>query len=378
LKKIALVSNTGWSLYNFRKNLMTALLAEGYEVIALSPADEYTARLHVRHIPVDISRKGTNPLGELSLMAELEKIYREENIDGVLHFTTKPNIWGTWAAARVSRRRKRPVFVVNNIAGLGIGFAKKGPVRWILENLYRFSQRNAGRIFFQNPDDFEMFQSARLVPGERIALLPGSGVDLKAFPFIPLTEKGDGEVSFVMSARLLKEKGVVEYVLAAERVKKLYPHITFRLLGKPDPGNRTSVSEAELEEWVNAGIIEWIPWSDDVARVLSASDCIVLPSYYREGTPRSLLEGMALGRPLITADSPGCRETVIPGRNGYMVEPRSVESLEMALLEYIRVPFHVKESLSRESRKIAEERFDEKIVINRYINIIDTLSGEVL
>ncbi len=374
-RKIALVSNTGWSLYNFRRNLMIALQGKGYDVIAVSPADEYTGKLPVRHIPVVVSRKGINPLGELRLKEALQEIYRQENVDYVLHFTTKPNIWGTLAAASLSKKKK--IGVINNIAGLGIVFAKKGPVRFILENLYRFSQGKADRIFFQNPDDWDMFKAARLVPAEKTALLPGSGVDIELFPYTALPGAKDRLV-FIMSARLLKEKGVCQYVAAARSIRKDYPLITFQLLGKPDPGNRTSVTQDEIDHWVKDGTVEWIPWSDNVPELLGKADCVVLPSYYREGTPRSLLEGMAMGRPLITADSPGCRETVVEGVNGYLVEPKSIESLEKALRSFISLESEEREKMSRESRKLAEERFDEKIVISRYLNTLDLLEEDVV
>ena len=375
-KKVAVVSNTGWSLYNFRRNLMTALEGKGYEVVAVSPADEYTDKLPVRHIPITVSRKGINPLGELRLKKELQYIYRQEKIDYVLHFTTKPNIWGTLAAGSLSREKK--IGIINNIAGLGIVFAKKGPVRFILENLYRFSQRKADRIFFQNPDDWDMFKAARLVPSEKTALLPGSGVDLELFPYADLPSEEINSLVFIMSARLLKEKGVCQYVDAALHLKNDYPHIKFQLLGKPDPGNKTSVTQDEIDSWVKEGIVEWIPWSDNVPELLRKADCVVLPSYYREGTPRSLLEGMAMGRPLITADSPGCRETVVDGVNGYLVEPKSIESLEKALRRFISLESEERGDMSRESRKLAEERFDEKIVISRYLNTLKHLEERVV
>ncbi|MDC7223536.1 MAG: glycosyltransferase family 4 protein [Spirochaetales bacterium] len=374
MKKIAIVSNTGWSLYNFRQNLMKALMSEGYEVVALSPVDEYTERLPVRHIPLDISRKGINPLGELKLMSSLKSIYKEEHVDYVLHFTTKPNVWGTLAAHSVKKTGK--IGIVNNIAGLGIVFAKKGPVRFILENLYRFSQSKADRIFFQNPDDHGLFTKAHLVPPSRADILPGSGVDLEKFPYIPLEEKDSQSLSFIMSARLLKEKGVVEYVQAAAEIKKRYPRVKFTLLGKVDRGNKTSVTEGELKEWVEEGIVEWIPWSDKVSEEIRKADCVVLPSYYREGTPRSLLEGMALGRPIITTDSPGCRETVEEGVNGFMVEPRSVESLVSAFDSYLSLEPKERHSMSLAARRRAEEKYDEKIVIRRYINTLNLIEEE--
>ncbi|MDC7221312.1 MAG: glycosyltransferase family 4 protein [Spirochaetales bacterium] len=362
------MSNTGWSLFNFRKNLIEALVEKGNDVIAISPSDEYTSQLPVRHIPLDISRKGINPLGELKLVKQLKEIYLQEKVDVVLHFTTKPNVWGTIAASLIGKK-KRPL-VINNIAGLGIVFAKKGPVRLILENLYRFSQSRANKVFFQNPDDYGLFTTKGLVPKDKTAILPGSGVDLKRFPHVPLEKRKGSELSFIMSARLLKEKGVVQYVEAARSLKKEFPQLSFLLLGKVDPGNKTSVSQAELDSWVKEGIIEWISWSDNVSELLRRADCVVLPSFYREGTPRSLLEGMALGRPIITTDSPGCRETVDHGINGYMVEPRSTEALKKALRDFINLSEEERDSMAFASRKKAEEKYDENIVINCYISTI--------
>jgi glycosyltransferase involved in cell wall biosynthesis len=373
LSKIAIISNTGWSLYNFRMNLMKALQAEGHEIIAISPSDEYTDRLPVRHVSLDISRKGINPLGELKLMSELRRIYKAEKVDCVLHFTTKPNVWGTLAASGINKK-KRPI-IINNIAGLGIVFSKKGPVRFILENLYRFSQSKADRIFFQNPDDFDLFTKLGLVPKDLSHLLPGSGVDLDRFPYIPLKDKKGEELSFILSARLLKEKGVEQYIQAAEILRKEYPSLRFTLLGKADPGNKSSVTQDELDDWIKKGIIEWISWSDNVSELLRDADCVVLPSYYREGTPRSLLEGMALGRPIITTDSPGCRETVDHEVNGFMVESRSVESLLTTIRSFINLSFEERQAMSLASRKKAEEVFDEKIVLDSYINSLELLKG---
>ena len=350
---------------------MTALLEEGHEVIAVSPSDEYIPKLPVRHVPLEISRKGINPLGELNLMKTLRNIYSAEHIDAVLHFTTKPNVWGTLAAAGM-KKGKRPL-IINNIAGLGIVFARKGPVRFVLENLYRYSQSKADRIFFQNPDDFAMFTEKGLTPLSISDQLPGSGVDLNHFPFVPLYDREGKELSFIMSARLLKEKGVCQYVEAADILKKEYPGLSFTLLGKVDPGNKTSVTQEELDDWIDKGIIRWIPWSDNVSKLLRETDCVVLPSYYREGTPRSLLEGMALGRPLITTDSPGCRETVTDGKNGYLVPPRSTEALAEAMKSYLLLSRDERIRMSQASRKMAEEKFNEKIVIGRYINTLKLL-----
>jgi glycosyltransferase involved in cell wall biosynthesis len=365
--RVALVINTSWNIWNFRRGLVRALQAAGHEVLAIAPPDAYSDRLEselgCRYVPILMENKGTNPLKDAQLTRRFVAVYKRERPDVVLHFTIKPNIYGTLAA------RIAGVPSINNVSGLGTVFIVENLVSKVARGLYRLAFQFPHKVFFQNNDDRELFIRYGLIKPALTGLVPGSGVDLARFRPAPATEKAPDEpFTFLMVARVLYEKGIVEYFEAAKQVRAALPAgaVRFQLLGSLDEAGGVGVPRATFEQWLGAGAIDYLGTSDDVAAHLHRADCVVLPSY-REGTPKTLLEAAACGKPLVTTDVPGCRETVQNGRNGYLCQVRDATDLADKLLTVAQLPPARLAALSAASRQLAEEKFDEQLVLRQYL-----------
>jgi glycosyltransferase involved in cell wall biosynthesis len=284
----------------------------------------------------------------------------------VLHFTIKPNIYGTLAA------RLAGVPSINNVSGLGTVFLIENLVSKVARGLYRLAFRFPHKVFFQNNDDRELFIRYGLIRPARTGLVPGSGVDLARFRPQPASEKAAAApFIFLMVARVLYEKGIVEYFAAARQVRAaLGPgQVRFQLLGALDEAGGVGVPRATFEQWLAEGLIDYLGTSDDVAAHLHRADCVVLPSY-REGTPKTLLEAAACGKPLITTDVPGCRETVQNGYNGYLCQVRSAPDLADKLLAVAQLPPARLAAMGAASRQLAETKFDEQLVLREYLQAV--------
>ncbi|RYY18858.1 MAG: glycosyltransferase family 1 protein [Cytophagaceae bacterium] len=365
--RVAVVLNTSWNIWNFRRGLVQALRAAGHEVLAIAPPDDYSGRLAselgCRYVPILMENKGTNPLKDAQLTRRFLKIYRREQPDVVLHFTIKPNIYGTLAA------RLAGVPSINNVSGLGTVFLIENLVSKVARGLYRLAFRFPRKVFFQNNDDRELFIRYGLVRPERTGLVPGSGVDLQRFRPQPAAEKAaSAPFTFLMVARVLYEKGIVEYFEAARQVRAALGagRVRLQLLGSIDEAGGVGVPRATFEEWLADGPIDYLGTSDNVAEHLLRADCIVLPSY-REGTPKTLLEAAACGKPLVTTDVPGCRETVQNGHNGYLCQVRSADDLAAKLLAMAQLPAARLAAMGAASRQLATEKFDEQLVLHEYL-----------
>lgn len=360
MRRLAIISNQAFSLVNFRGYLIRELVAAGVEVYALAPDYDDRFRGEVRSlgaVPVDFSlaRVGMNPLRDGLDLLRLTNLLRRIRPDATLGYFIKPVIYGTLAAwlARVPRR-----FAL--IAGLGFVFTPSSDhesfrrlvLRHGVMRLYQFALQRADTVFFQNDDDKSLFVRLGIVSERTAVRVNGTGVNLDEWPAQPPHVE---PLTFLLAARLLREKGIVEYAEAARRVKRRYPNVRFVLLGGLDP-NPGGLTQSEVEGWVREGLLEW-PGHVDVKPWLAQTSVYVLPSYYREGVPRSTQEAMAMGRPVITTDAPGCRETVEHGRNGFLVPVRDPRALAEAMLRFIEQPELI-ESMGRESRRMAEERFD--------------------
>ena len=321
MKKIAIVVNDSWAAYNFRFDLGLALKKNGYEVIFVSPYSLYSEKIKevFAYVDVELSAKGKNPFKELQTIYNFYKIYRKITPDIILHYTIKPNIYGTFAASALG------IPTINNIAGLGTLFINQNFVTKIAKWLYKFSQKRATKVFFQNNDDFNIFVTEKLVEKDKCDVLPGSGVDIKRF--VPVDKENDDFFRFLIVSRMLWTKGIGEYVDAAEIIKNKYKNIEFQLLGFLDVQSPMAISKVQMDIWESSGIINYLGTSDDVRIEISKADCMVLPSYYREGTPRTLLESASMGKPIITTDNVGCRDVVDNGINGYLCKVRNAEDL---------------------------------------------------
>jgi len=366
--RIAIVINTSWNIFNFRYSLVKALLAEGHEVIAVAPKDSYSQRLieaGCTFVPVPME-KGTNPFKDLQLTWRLYNTYKQIKPDVVLHYTIKPNIYGA-IAAHFSK-----VPAINNVSGLGTVFIVKDHISAIALKLYKYSFRFPAKVFFQNEDDRTLFLRHDLVASDKTDVLPGSGIDLKRFR-PALTFKRQQPFTFLKIARVLYEKGIVEYIEACKLVKKRHPEVKCQLLGLVDERSRSGIKREKLDEWLATGVIEYLGTTDDVAPVIEQADCVVLPSY-REGTPRTLLEAAAMGKPLIATNVPGCREVVQDGVNGLLCRVRSAEDLAAKMLHMLYLPALKLQEMGRQSRMIAETRFDDRLVIEKYLKAINEVT----
>lgn len=359
MRRLAIISNQAFSLVNFRGYLIRELVAAGIEVHALAPDYDDRFRAAVRAlgaVPMDFSlvRTGMNPLRDGLDLLRLTNLLRRIRPDATLGYFIKPVIYGTIAAWLAGVPRRYAL-----IEGLGYVFTESGAKEswrrvvlcWIVSALYRAALKRAERVFFLNDDDISEFVEKGIVDQDKTVKLGGIGVDLDEWRPLPPSMQ---PLTFLLAARLLREKGIVEYAEAARRVKRRYPNIRFVLLGGLDP-NPGGLTQSEVEEWVREGLLEW-PGHVDVKPWLAQTSVYVLPSY-REGVPRSTQEAMAMGRPVITTDAPGCRETVEHGRNGFLVPVRDPRALAEAMLRFIEQPELI-ESMGRESRRMAEERFD--------------------
>lgn len=362
--RVAIVANTSWYLYNFRRNLMNALRTDGHEILAIGPEDDYAGRLREEgyaHMAVPFFGGSINPVREARTVVALSAALRRWKAGLVLSFTPKGNIYSGLTA------RWLGVPFVPNISGLGRAFIRPSPVTHLVRVLYRATLAGAPTVFFQNDDDRDAFVRSGLVNPQRAVRLPGSGVDLAHFR--PPSTEEEGPFIFLLVARLLWDKGIGEYVQAARRIRKLRPDVRFELLGFVGIDNPAAVPRAELDAWVKEGVIQYLGATDDVRPHLARAHCVVLPSY-REGLPRSLLEAAAMARPIVTTDAPGCRDTVEDGRTGFLCRPRDANDLEKKMLRMLDLPAHERRRMGLRGRAKMVREFDERLVIEAYRTVI--------
>lgn len=368
--KVVISANTSWYIYNFRKNTILKLMEIGCSIIVLSPEDEYSKmlidELGVDFYDIKIDQGGMNPIKDILTFISFCKFFSSKSANVSLHFTPKNNIYGTLSAKLFG------VKVVNNIAGLGILFINEGLKSKIARFLYKISQRFADKIFFQNEDDRKLFLLHGMAKEEVTDRLPGSGADLSRFTVVPAID--DGVTRFLLIARMLYDKGVGHYVEAARILRAKYGGaVEFNLLGFLDVNNPSAVTKEQMQEWVSEGVVNYLGISDSVETEIAKSDCVVLPSFYREGVPKSLLEAGAMGKPIVTTDNVGCRETVDDGVNGFLCEPRSTASLVFQLDRIITMGHQSRISMGLLSRQKIENEFDEKIIIAKYLEAIKSV-----
>lgn len=367
---IVFCANSAWNLYNFRLPLMKSLAQRGFRVTAVAPSDEYAEKIRTAGFEfhaLNLSRKSTNLLTDLKTLKMLRKLYKKLAPDVVCHFTIKPNIYGTVAAAKLG------IPVVNNISGLGTVFITHSPVTRLVKFLYRYSQRKASKVFFQNSDDQTEFIRHALVPGEISGVLPGSGIDLNQYR-VEKNGELESEVRstcrFLLIGRILRDKGVLEYFDAAKIITAERRDARFMLLGPIDENNHTGIDHSTLEALLQPGAVEYRGETDDVRSFIAAADCIVLPSY-REGTPRTLLEAAAMGKPLVATDVPGCRQVVNDGVNGYLCSPYSSESLAGAIRKILQLTPAERRQMGLKGREKMEREYDQQLVFDAYRRAIE-------
>ena len=367
---VLITANSAWNIWNFRKPVVEALLRDGNSVSVLAPWDEKAAQLEqlgCRFQPLEMSVKGMNPFEDLQLERRFKRIFRRAGADVILSYTIKNNIYGARAA--------RPLGIpfVPNVTGLGTAFLSNWLLQSITEQLYRRSFKSVPTVFFQNEDDQGLFLDHKLVRPDQAHLLPGSGIDLAFFETAPMPAADKAPV-FLMIGRLLRDKGVTEFVDAARRIKTRHPTARFQLLGATDAKNRSAIDASTLQKWLNEGVVEYLGTTDDVRHAIEDASCVVLPSY-REGAPRALIEAAAMARPLIATDVPGCRSVVDHGVSGLLCEPRNAQSLADSIETMLGLSPAERTAMGHAGRAKMERAFGHDIVVEAYRSVISRISS---
>lgn len=358
--KVLVLASLAYSLVNFRGPLLRQMVAEGHEVIACAPDEDretiaQLTAMGVRFRTMPMDRTGTNPVRDLATLLAMIQIVRAEAPDVILAYTQKPIVYGG-IAARLAGGRARFFAMVS---GLGHVYSDDHTASWggamlrgVTSLLYRFAIMRAAGIFVFNTDDADKMREHGIAGRDRrIVQVPGSGIDTVEFAHVPIP---DGPPVFLLVARLMRNKGIVEFIEAAAAVRIEHPGARFQILGRPEPGPAGFATE-EIAVWRERGI-EYLGATRDVRPCLARSSVFVLPTYYREGLPRTILEAMATGRPIITTDMPGCRETVVPGENGLLVPARDIPALARAMAQLAADPVRVR-SMGAHSRQLAQQHF---------------------
>jgi glycosyltransferase involved in cell wall biosynthesis len=367
-KRIVLSSNTAFSLYNFRLHLMRALKEKGYEVIAVSPEDGKYSELLKKEFSFfavkRLDRKGTNPIKDLKLFFEYFLLFRKLKPDLVINFTIKPNIYGSISAGLLG------IPSISVITGLGYVFIRESWLTKFVKLLYWLAFRFNRAVVFLNSEDLN---TLRNISKEKSFLIESEGVNIKHFNPELCKEAKKDEFTFLFVGRLLTDKGIYELIRAFEKLKKENLKVKLAIVGSPDEGNPNSVSKGELEKWVKEGLIEWHGFQEDVRPFYCMADCVVLPSYYREGIPRVLLEAMAMEKSIITTDAPGCRNVCVDGVNGFLVKPKDVESLYLAMKKAVEMGQEKLRKMEKKGREIVEGRYEISKIVNKYAKIVEEI-----
>ncbi len=368
VKKIAIFANTSWNIYNFRLNLIKSIVINNFEVVLIVPDDKYIQKIIEEKISCKIiclshlQKESINPWNDIKLVFEIRKVLMKEKVDLVLTYTIKPNIYTNFATVYTD------IKTINTVTGLGYTFLKKNLTSYVVKLLYKISFLRSNTIVFQNSDDRDLFVAKNLVKKEKTEIVYGSGINTELIQ--PL--KNDHifpVIKFLFIGRILKHKGIVELIEASKLVIEKNPKLVINIIGCMD-SNPSSVSVNELQNMIGGNPnIKYHGHKENVIEWLYNSDVIVLPSY-REGLPKVIIEALSVGKPVIVTDTAGCRETVIDGKNGYLVEVKSIESLVKAMDKISNLSQDSLIKMGKASRQLAVEKFDDKIVIGSYLNLI--------
>ena len=367
---ILITVNAAWNIFNFRLPLVEALTGDGHRITVLAPPDDTVPeleRLGCRVRPLEMSVKGLNPLEDLKLQRRFSRIFLEEHPDAILSYTIKNNIFGARAA------KMAHVAFLPNVTGLGTAFLSGKLLQTVTEQLYRRSFSTLPVVFFQNEDDRDLFLDRRLVREYQARLLPGSGIDLQRFAPAPMHAPEEPPV-FLMIARLLRDKGVLEFVEAARMVKARHPQARFQLLGAVGSKNRSAIDRLTVEAWAAEGVVEYLGTTADVRPAIAAASCVVLPSY-REGAPRTLIEAAAMARPLIATDVPGCRAVVDRDVSGFLCDARDAESLASAMERFLSLAYEAQQAMGAAGRAKMEREYDQALVVDAYRAALDIIAS---
>lgn len=369
MRKILFIDNTAHHLLG-QMHLLKAFTSGGYNVEAITPNDsDYFNKLvnaGIKCYPIKINGKGVNPFTDMALIKEFKNRFLEIKPDLICTFTIKPNLYATIAA------QKYKIPVIAGVTGLGTAFLRKNILNKIVVSLYKQAFKSLGCVFFQNKDDQRTFEQLNIIKNNTLSIcLPGDGVNLSRFSYVGLA-KTDEMINFLYLGRLIGDKGLYELISAIRQVKLSYPNACVMFGGNYFPGNPTAISELQISQWENEGVIQYLGMIDNVPDVIAQSDCVILPSY-REGMPRSILEASSMGKPVITVNSIGCKDAVDDGVTGFVAQVKDVDSLANAMIRFIELPFDKKVEMGLQGRRKMEREFDQTIVVNKYLEVAKQL-----
>lgn len=367
--RIVLVSNTTWSIVNFRINLIKHLIKQKHEVHIVGPTDGYEAEITNLGLPfhsIMLDRKGVNPLKNLAIINALEKIYKSVKPDLIIHYTIKPNIYGSIAA----NRAKIPSLAI--VTGLGFVFINDGMVSKIAKYLYKRAFRHPREVWFLNQEDKQIFIEGNLVNANKTKILPGEGVDMTKF--VPKDYSQSNETFiFLYVGRVLIDKGLREYIASAKSILSKHAHVKFQILGNHDKDYPLSLPEDEFTKAKEDNIVEYLGYTNDVPGVMCNADCIVLPSY-REGVPLVLLEACSMEIPIVATNVTGCNEVIVDNVNGYICEAKDDQSLTQALTKMHDTSKERRMEMGKAGRTLVEEKFNEEIVFEQFDQFIASIN----
>lgn len=368
---IAFVSNNCWSLFNFRMHLLTHYLAKGYKVITIAGEDEYTQELKsagALFYNVEFRNSTVDPIADLHVLRQLKKIYARERPNIIFHYVTKPAIYGSLAAGSL----KIPSISV--ITGLGYAYSGNSWLSLPVTLLFRLALKKASEVWFLNRENAGFFTGKRIIPPGKSKILPGEGIDTSHFAPVAKAPASKTFV-FIMVSRLLWSKGVGTYMDAARKLRQNNVDVLFKLLGKPETGHPESVSPDHLTGWEREGLLTNLGFANDVRNALSEADCFVLPTYYEEGIPRTLMEASSMELPVITSDHTGCNSVVEDGFNGLLCKPRNATDLAEKMMAVIRMSDDQRREMGKNGREKMMQQFDISHVVRIYDDAIRRYTG---
>jgi len=373
MSNIALITNSAWSTYNFRTNLARKIKNSGHNIVLLFPFDEtYTPKLEreFKCFDIPINAKGVSLFEEISNFIGLYKVFKKINIEILLTFSVKPNIYGSVLGRYFEYK------VINNISGLGTSFLSGIFLELLVSLSYRFALRKSHKILFQNSNDLNLFISNHIVNKKNAELIPGSGVDLEKFKPSCDTEKHapNKTFTFLFIGRIIKDKGFLEFVEAIKLIKYKFPDkkAEFLVLGELSPSNRSSISKDVFLGWEKEGLYRYLGFSDNVKEYIDLCDCLILPSY-REGLPRVILEAFAMEKPAIATNVPGCNSIVDHGIDGLICEPRSSEDLSSKINTMLNYSNKEIKLMGKRARIKVEKNYSEELVLKKYLSLINDI-----
>jgi Glycosyltransferase len=372
-KRILLVGNTAWSMFNFRMGVAKYLREAGYDVIIIAPYDhtsEFIISEGFRHVDILIDNKGVSPKRDIRMVKDLLLLYRNLKPGLIVHYTIKPNIYGGIAA------RLAGVKVISFVTGLGSMFIKRTPVTRLIEVMYKTSFFFSEKVWFLNEDDHRFFTERRIVSIRKAEILPGEGINTSEY--VSLHENiPDGlgnkkHFKFLYLGRILKDKGILELVEATKILKHKYSNFDCQVLGFIDALNPSSISESTVRDWVEDGIINYLGQASDVRPYIQGADCIVLPSY-REGVSRTLLEAASMQKPIITTDVTGCRDIVEDNLTGFLCEVMNHKDLAKKMEAMLNLDDNSRKQMGIKGRLKVIREFDESLIKDMYLNAVRSL-----